>query len=139
MLEHHDAKEDQLKFSAPLDVDFLRNLDVTFNEGYGIRRNMTEMDPFFAKIDAIQQSSVTQGDIEINKLDKQAAEQNIIAARIIQKLNNNSSRIIKSTQTQTPLVDLIRERGDLKNNGIYNLEKMEVDIKSPAKPENTLE
>jgi hypothetical protein len=57
-----------------LDLNFIRNLDHTEEQGYGAVRGSTEFDPFYAKIETIAQSNTTQGDLELNKLDKLAEE-----------------------------------------------------------------
>jgi len=102
ILDGHENKDELLRqAAATLDYGSLVNMQA--EEGYGSLKSTIEMDPFFAKIDAVAQSSITQSDAEISKLDKLNAEQDIMAARIIQKINNNSARILKALPAKQPI------------------------------------
>lgn len=85
-------------------------MEMHLGEGHGACQSQIEIDPLYAKIEAIAQSNISQGDMEISKLDKLVAEQDIMAARIIQKLNNNSQRILKITSKKSPIAPIISEQ-----------------------------
>ena len=72
---HAEPSQELLKAAqAATDVNFLTNLELDLREGQGAWTSTTEIDPLYAKIEAIAQSNITQGDLEISKLDKIAAE-----------------------------------------------------------------
>ena len=62
MILEREGKDEALLLNHDTDVNFLNNLDINIEEGYGAHRNATEMDSLFAKIDAIAQSNIAQGE-----------------------------------------------------------------------------
>ena len=73
ILEQLESKE-ELHKQASATMDFATVISMRQEAGLGTYKSNFEIDPFFAKIEAVTQSSIAQGDAEISKLDKLAAE-----------------------------------------------------------------
>lgn len=53
ILERNEGRDDAQKMTHDNDVNFLANVDISMDEGFGAHHSVTEMDTLYAKIDAI--------------------------------------------------------------------------------------